>query len=75
MHPMCVCERGTLWVHLGLFHSHLAFVSVAVETIRDLPHTLTRAHALHKIGWEQSHLVSAFPLEHTHTHTHILNCL
>lgn len=59
--------------HLGLFHSHLAFVSVAVETSGDLPHPLTRADTLHKVGRKKSHLVSAFPLANTpnqgHTHT------
>lgn len=57
-------------VNLGLFHSHLAFVSVAVETSGDLPHPLTRADPLHKVGREQSHLVSAFPLVNTHKHGH-----
>lgn len=54
------------YTHLGLFHTHLAFVSVAVETICDLPHPLARTDPLYKVGWEQSHLVSAFPLVNTH---------
>lgn len=58
-------------VHLGLFHSHLAFVSVAVETSRDLPHPLTGADPLHKVGREKSHLVSAFPLVNMSKHAHI----
>lgn len=54
------------YTHLGLFHTHLAFVSVAMETICDLPHPLARTDPLYKVGWEQSHLVSAFPLVNTH---------
>jgi len=81
MPSVCVCvpEVGLLCafygVHLGLFHSHLAFVTVAVETGGDLPHPLTGANPLHEVGREKSHLVSAFPLVNTptqgHTHTNI----
>lgn len=54
-----------LVAHLILFHSHLAFVSVAMESSGDLPHPLTRSDPLDKVGWEKSHLVSAFPLVNT----------
>lgn len=54
------------YTHLGLFHAHLAFVSVAVETICDLPHPLPRTDSLYKVGREQSHFVPAFPLVNTH---------
>lgn len=48
--------------HLILFHCHLAFVSVAMESSGDLPDPLTRSDPLDKVGWEKSHLVLAFPL-------------
>uniref|UniRef100_A0A7N8WSN9 Ribosomal protein L19 n=1 Tax=Mastacembelus armatus TaxID=205130 RepID=A0A7N8WSN9_9TELE len=56
--------------------NHLALVPVAMETRGDLPDPFTRADSLHKVGWEKSHLVSAFSLVNTpkhrctHTHTH-----
>lgn len=72
-----VCVRGReqlcvfyVRVHLGFFHTHLAFVSVTMETSCDLPHPLTRTDPLHKVGREQSHHVPAFPLVHKHGHTH-----
>lgn len=60
--PALTFIRSSCECHLGLFHTHLAFVPVAVETSSDLPHSLTGTEALHEVGREQTHLVSALPL-------------
>uniref|UniRef100_A0A3Q3MGV4 Ribosomal protein L19 n=1 Tax=Mastacembelus armatus TaxID=205130 RepID=A0A3Q3MGV4_9TELE len=51
--------------------NHLALVPVAMETRGDLPDPFTRADSLHKVGWEKSHLVSAFSLVNTPKHRYL----
>ena len=80
---VCVCVSA----YLRLFYSHLAFLALAMETLRDPPHSFARAYPLHKVGREETHLLFAFPLckhthiprahthtsqRHTHTHSHTI---